>query len=208
MQSSALILTLLKSIKSQLFFWKNNELVKELCTPAPDAKDLYFPAGYAHCAWKQFTTCLWKQFWAYWRSPGYNLVRLTFSFLTALLFGTIYWQQGTKINDLEDLLKMMGGMYGALLNIGINNCSSYNVVLCYLHWIGRWYSTSFSAACCFIVSCSIGGIAVNDIYIRAKVLDKAESVLKQMENKMEEMEAKMARKDRLAYDHLISFHAS
>jgi hypothetical protein len=71
-------------------FWKNNELVKELCTPAPDAKDLYFPAGYAHCAWKQFTTCLWKQSWAYWRSPGYNLVRLTFSFLTALLFGTIY----------------------------------------------------------------------------------------------------------------------
>jgi hypothetical protein len=135
-------------------------------------------------------------------------VRLTFSFLTALLFGTIYWQQGTKINDLEDLLKMMGGMYGALLNIGINNCSSYNVVLCYLHWIGRWCSTSFSTASCFIVSCSIGGIAVNDIYIRAKVLDKAESVLKQMENKMEEMEAKMARKDRLAYDHLISFHAS
>ena len=51
--------------ESTLFFWKNNELVKKLCTPAPDAKDLYFPAGYAHCAWKQFTTCLWKQFWAY-----------------------------------------------------------------------------------------------------------------------------------------------
>ena len=47
-----------------------------------------------------------------------------------------------------------------------------------------------------------------NIYIKAKVLDKAESVLKQMENKMKEMEAKMARKDRLAYDHLISFHAS
>jgi pentatricopeptide repeat protein len=47
-----------------------------------------------------------------------------------------------------------------------------------------------------------------NIYIKAKVLDKAESVLKQMENKMKEMEAKTARKDRLAYDHLISFHAS
>jgi hypothetical protein len=43
---------------------------------------------------------------------------------------------------------------------------------------------------------------------KARVLDKAEFVLKQMENKMKEMEAKMARKDRLAYDHLISFHAS
>lgn len=34
----------------------NNELVKELCAPAPDAKDLYFPVDYAQCAWKQFTT--------------------------------------------------------------------------------------------------------------------------------------------------------
>lgn len=76
---------------------QNNELIKELSTPAPDAKDLYFPAAYAQCAWKQFTTCLWKQFWAYWRSPGYNLGRLFFSFLTALLVGTICWQQGTKM---------------------------------------------------------------------------------------------------------------
>lgn len=110
--------------KESTLFWQNNELVKELCTPAADVKDLYFPADYAQCAWKQFTTCLWKQFWAYWRSPGYNLVRLSFSFLTALLFGTIYWQQGSKINDQEDLLKMMGAMFVAMLFIGIINCSS------------------------------------------------------------------------------------
>lgn len=47
-----------------------------------------------------------------------------------------------------------------------------------------------------------------NIYMKAKVLDKAESVLKEMENKMKEMEAKTTRKYRLAYDHLISFHAS
>lgn len=110
--------------KESTLFGQNNELVKELCTPAPDAKDLYFPADYAQCAWKQFTTCLWKQFWAYWRSPSYNLVRLSFSFFTALLLGIIYWQQGTKINDQKDLLKMMGAMYGAMLFIGVNNCSS------------------------------------------------------------------------------------
>jgi ABC-type multidrug transport system ATPase subunit/ABC-type multidrug transport system permease subunit len=110
--------------KESTLFWKNTELVKELFIPAPDAKDLYFPADYAQHPWKQFTTCLWKQFWAYWRSPGYNFVRLSFSFLTALLFGTIYWQQGTKINDQGDLLKMVGAMYATMLFIGINNSSS------------------------------------------------------------------------------------
>lgn len=110
--------------KESTLFRQNNELVKELCTPAPDAKDLYFPVAYAQCAWKQFTTCLWKQFWAHWRRPGYNLVRLSFSFLIALLFGTIYWQQGTKINDEDDLLKIMGGMFGAMFFIGIINCAS------------------------------------------------------------------------------------
>lgn len=57
-------------------------------------------------------------------SPSYNLVRLSFSFFTALLLGIIYWQQGTKINDQKDLLKMMGAMYGAMLFTGVNNCSS------------------------------------------------------------------------------------
>ena len=83
-------------------------LIKELCIPTTDAKDLYFLMDYAQCAWKQF--------WAYWQSPSYNLVRLSFRFLTALLFGTICWQQGKKINDQEDLLKMMGGMYAAKLS--------------------------------------------------------------------------------------------
>jgi len=42
-----------------------------------------------------------------------------------------------------------------------------------------------------------------NIYINAKVLDKAGSALKEMENKMKEIETK---KDQLAYNHLISLH--
>jgi len=45
-----------------------------------------------------------------------------------------------------------------------------------------------------------------NIYIKAKVLDKAQSALKEMENKMKGMEAKKKRKERVAYDYLISLH--
>eukprot|EP01018_Ginkgo_biloba_P031440 Gb_04573 [translate_table: standard] len=110
--------------KESTLYQQNNERVKELSIPAPNAKDLYFPQQFAQNVWKQFTTCLWKQQWEYWRSPGYNLVRFSFTFVSALLFGTVYWQQGKKINNQQDLLSMMGAMYGATLFLGINNCSS------------------------------------------------------------------------------------
>lgn len=45
-----------------------------------------------------------------------------------------------------------------------------------------------------------------DIYIKAKVLDKAQSALTEMESKMKEMEAKKKQKERVAYDYLISLH--
>ncbi|GLJ52513.1 hypothetical protein SUGI_1117700 [Cryptomeria japonica] len=108
---------------------ENIQLVEELSTPASDAKDLYFPTQYAQNAWKQFTSCLWKQFWTYWRSPGYNLVRFSFTFGSALLFGVIYWQQGTKIESEEDLFKSVGAMYGANIFIGVTNSSSVQPVV-------------------------------------------------------------------------------
>jgi pentatricopeptide repeat protein len=47
-----------------------------------------------------------------------------------------------------------------------------------------------------------------NFYMHAKDLDKAESTLKEAENKMKKMEAKRKRKDRAAYDHLIRLHGS
>jgi pentatricopeptide repeat protein len=47
-----------------------------------------------------------------------------------------------------------------------------------------------------------------DIYIKAKVLDKAQSALKEMESKMKEMEAKKKQKEQAAYDYLISLHGN
>lgn len=49
---------------------------------------------------------------------------------------------------------------------------------------------------------------VASIYIKAQVLDKAESALKKLEKKMIEVEVKTKRKYRVAYDHLISLYGS
>lgn len=75
---------------------RNKALVKELSTPPPGAKDLYFPTQYSQSTWGQFKSCIWKQWWTYWRSPDYNLVRFFFTLTAALLVGTIFWKVGTK----------------------------------------------------------------------------------------------------------------
>ena len=71
-------------------------LVKDLETPPEGSKDLYFPTQYSQSTWGQFKSCLWKQWWTYWRSPDYNLVRYFFTLAASLVLGTIFWQVGTE----------------------------------------------------------------------------------------------------------------
>lgn len=75
---------------------RNKALVNELGSPPPGAKDLYFPTQYSQSSWGQFKSCLWKQWWTYWRSPDYNLVRYFFTLATAFMLGTIFWKVGDK----------------------------------------------------------------------------------------------------------------
>ncbi len=71
-------------------------LVKELSVPPPDSQDLYFHTTYSQPFFTQIAACFWKQWWTYWRSPDYNLVRMAFTFVSAILFGTIFWNLGQK----------------------------------------------------------------------------------------------------------------
>ncbi|KAK3022678.1 hypothetical protein RJ639_047594 [Escallonia herrerae] len=82
------------------------ELAKELSSPAEDAKELHFSTSYAQNGWEQFKACLWKQHLSYWRSPKYNLVRLTFITMASLLFGAILWRKGKNI-------ERFAGMYSS-----------------------------------------------------------------------------------------------
>ena len=76
---------------------RNKALVNELSTPPAGANDLYFPTQFSQPSWEQFQSCLWKQWWTYWRSPDYNLVRFFFTLAAALLVGSIFWDIGSKM---------------------------------------------------------------------------------------------------------------
>jgi ABC-type multidrug transport system ATPase subunit len=103
---------------------RNKALIKELSTPAPGAKDLYFPTLYSQPFFTQCAACFWKQRLSYWRNPQYTAVRFFFTFICGIMFGTIFWRTGNKRSRQTDITNAMGSMYAAVLFIGINNSSS------------------------------------------------------------------------------------
>ncbi|XP_010267164.1 PREDICTED: ABC transporter G family member 36-like [Nelumbo nucifera] len=115
--------------KSSALHQRNKALVKELSIPPQGAKDLYFSTQYSQSTWGQFKSCLWKQWWTYWRSPDYNLVRYFFTLACALMLGTIFWKIGTERNSSTDLTVIIGAMYAAVLFVGINNCSTVQPIV-------------------------------------------------------------------------------
>ncbi|KAG8497099.1 hypothetical protein CXB51_008303 [Gossypium anomalum] len=103
---------------------ENKELVKQLSSPTPGSKDLYFPTRFPQNGLEQFKACLWKQCLSYWRSPAYNLTRIVFMTASSLMFGVLFWQQGKNINNQQDLFRIAGSMYAVIIFFGINNCST------------------------------------------------------------------------------------
>ncbi|XP_011019747.1 PREDICTED: pleiotropic drug resistance protein 1-like [Populus euphratica] len=108
---------------------RNKALIKELSAPQPGSKDLYFPTRYSQSFFAQCMACLWKQHWSYWRNPPYNAVRLLFTTFIAVMFGTIFWNLGSKRNRKQDIFNSMGSMYAAVLFIGIQNATSVQPVV-------------------------------------------------------------------------------
>ncbi|KAJ6348196.1 hypothetical protein OIU76_004634 [Salix suchowensis] len=115
--------------KCSSLYQRNKALVKELSTQNPGAKDLYFATQYSESIWGQFKSCLWKQWWTYWRTPDYNLVRGIFTLFCALMVGSIFWNTGTKRESSSDLSMIIGAMYSSVLFVGINNCQTVQPVV-------------------------------------------------------------------------------
>lgn len=105
---------------------RNRALVKELSVPEQGTKDLYFPTQYSQPFFEQLRACLWKQWWTYWRSPDYNCVRYSFTFISAILFGTIFWNLGHKtyarLPSSSLIILNMFRSSGKLLSKRINYC--------------------------------------------------------------------------------------
>ncbi|TXG75396.1 hypothetical protein E1A91_1Z018500v1 [Gossypium mustelinum] len=114
--------------KSDLYR-RNKALIEDLSKPAPGAKELYFAAQYSQSFLTQCTACLWKQHWSYWRNPPYTAVRFLFTTVIALMFGTVFWDLGSKTKTIQDLSNAMGSMYAAVLFLGIQNASSVQPVV-------------------------------------------------------------------------------
>ncbi|KAF8025633.1 hypothetical protein BT93_F2468 [Corymbia citriodora subsp. variegata] len=115
--------------KSSALYKQNKDLVEELRTPPAGASDLHFPDQYAQSTWGQFKSCLWKQWWIYWRSPDYNLVRILFTLVVALVLGSIFWRIGKTRAEVHDLTTVIGAMYVSVLFVGINNCSTVQPIV-------------------------------------------------------------------------------
>ncbi|GAV85816.1 ABC_tran domain-containing protein/ABC2_membrane domain-containing protein/PDR_assoc domain-containing protein [Cephalotus follicularis] len=108
---------------------RNKELIKELSIPPAGSKDLYFPTRYSQSFFTQCMACMWKQNLSYWRNPYYTAVRFLFTSFIALMFGTIFWNLGSKSRRQQDLFNAMGSMYAAVLIIGFTNTQSVQPVV-------------------------------------------------------------------------------
>ncbi|RVW77075.1 Pleiotropic drug resistance protein 1 [Vitis vinifera] len=114
--------------KSDLYR-RNKDLIKELSQPTPGSKDLYFPTQYSQSFFTQCMACLWKQRLSYWRNPPYTAVRFFFTTFVALMFGTMFWDLGTKRTRQQDISNAMGSMYAAVLFLGFQNGQSVQPVV-------------------------------------------------------------------------------
>ncbi|EOY26604.1 Pleiotropic drug resistance 12 [Theobroma cacao] len=115
--------------KNSELYRRNKALIQDLSKPAPSTKELYFPTQYSQPFLTQCQACLWKQHLSYWRNPPYTAVRFLFTTVIALMFGTLFWDLGTKTKRQQDLTNAMGSMYAAVLFLGIQNAASVQPVV-------------------------------------------------------------------------------
>ncbi|CAL8996787.1 unnamed protein product [Prunus brigantina] len=128
-QEAALGVNFTEIYKNSELYGRNKALIKDISTPPAGSKDLYFPTQYSQSFFSQCMACLWKQHLSYWRNPPYSAVRLLFTTFIALMFGTIFWDLGSKRRSQQDLFNAMGSMYAAVLFIGVQNASSVQPVV-------------------------------------------------------------------------------
>ncbi|KAL2332954.1 hypothetical protein Fmac_014167 [Flemingia macrophylla] len=103
--------------------------IKESGHPPPGSQPLKFETLYSQNTCAQFRKCLWKQNLVYWRSPQYNAMRIFFTIICALIFGTIFWDIGTKRETTQQVYVVMGALFSASLFLGVNNASSVQPVV-------------------------------------------------------------------------------
>ncbi|KAL4023458.1 hypothetical protein IC575_017211 [Cucumis melo] len=103
--------------------------IKHYSVPAEGEEPLKFESTYSQNKLSQFMSCLCKQRTVYWRSPRYNAMKLIFTLIGALIFGSIFWNIGMKRNSTQELFIVMGALYTACLFLVVNNASSIQLIV-------------------------------------------------------------------------------
>ncbi|XP_073130365.1 pleiotropic drug resistance protein 2-like isoform X2 [Henckelia pumila] len=114
---------------SSELYRRNQELIKELSTPAPGSHDLHFPTQYSQSFITQCKACFWKQHLSYWRNPKYNSIRFFMTAVIGIIFGVIFWDKGQKLSKQQDLMNLLGAMYSAVMFLGGTNTSAVQAVV-------------------------------------------------------------------------------
>ncbi|WOL15051.1 hypothetical protein Cni_G23832 [Canna indica] len=128
-QENILGVSFSEAYKNSELYQRNKSVITELSTPPPGSSDLYFPTQYSQSFPVQCMACLWKQHLSYWRNPPYTAVRIFFTTIIALMFGTMFWDLGSKRTRQQDLFNAMGSMYASVLFLGVQNSSSVQPVV-------------------------------------------------------------------------------
>uniref|UniRef100_A0ACD5WG15 Uncharacterized protein n=2 Tax=Avena sativa TaxID=4498 RepID=A0ACD5WG15_AVESA len=100
---------------------ENQELITELSVPPPGYQDLSFPTKYSQNFYNQCVANFWKQYKSYWKNPPQNALRYLMTLLIGLVFGTVFWKKGTKIELQQDFLNLLGATYAAVFFLGATN---------------------------------------------------------------------------------------
>ncbi|XP_020591940.1 ABC transporter G family member 44-like [Phalaenopsis equestris] len=109
--------------KNSELYQRNKALIMELSQPSFGSSDLCFPTKYSQPFLTQCIACLWKHNLSYWRNPIYSAVRFFFTITIALMFGSMFWNLGSKKDTEQDLLNVMGSMFGTVFFMG----ASYSI---------------------------------------------------------------------------------
>ncbi|KAM5572773.1 hypothetical protein ABKV19_012699 [Rosa sericea] len=127
--------------KNSEIYRTNKALIKELSTPAPNSKDLYFPTQYSQSFFTQCLACLWKQSVSYWRNPQYTAVRLLFTAMMAGLLGSFFWDLGSKRLTLIISWSFQTKAKRSLL------CDGFYVCCCALYWYTKFLVSAANRRC-------------------------------------------------------------
>ncbi|XP_059462262.1 ABC transporter G family member 39-like isoform X1 [Corylus avellana] len=110
-------------------YQRTQELIKDLSSPVPGSKDLYFQTKFSQSFPVQCKACFWKQHWSYWRNPQYNAIRFFMTIVIGTLFGLIFWKKGQKTDKQQDLINLFGAMFAAVLFLGAANASAVQAIV-------------------------------------------------------------------------------